>query len=215
MFLTEAEHDTLLAVVLAPDIDPGPPGAGEAPIALDAPEPITLPDLAARIEAATGRTVEIEERPARSTDGTYPLVTPRPRARSPTREHSAAFSISSPRNPGTAGNGAVRRSFSTATGMPNSRRPPRHQPPEEAILGDRPRANTRSLRAVFESWAGAAGWALTWAANATTTRSPPMPGSPGRSWGPWTACWPTPPPGGTLIATAYEANRQLVIEEVP
>ena len=28
--LTEAEHDTVLAVVLAPDIDPGPPGASEA-----------------------------------------------------------------------------------------------------------------------------------------------------------------------------------------
>ena len=62
--LTETEHDTVLAVVLAPDLDPGPPGAAEAPIAMEAPTPITLPDLAARIEAVTGRSIEIEDRPA-------------------------------------------------------------------------------------------------------------------------------------------------------
>ena len=62
----DAGHDTLAAVVLAPELEPGPPGAAEALIRVEAAEPLTLPELAARIAAATGHAVEIEERPSRT-----------------------------------------------------------------------------------------------------------------------------------------------------
>ncbi len=210
--LTQTDHDTLLAVVLAPDVEPGPPGAADAPIVLDVEEPVTLPALAARIEAATGRPVEIEERPARSTDGSHPLQTPLPAAVSHEGTLGELLDLAAARfryRWEWRGQGIVfyrywDAEFAAAIAP---------RPPEEASweidLGEH-----ASLRAVLESWAGDAGWALTWAAGHDYSLA-----ADARFTGTFLAAVDSvladPATRGTLTATAYEANRQLVIEEVP
>lgn len=210
--LTEAEHDTVLAVVLAPDIDPGPPGAAEAAIALDAPEPITLPELAARIEAATGRVIEIEERPARSLGGTFPLVTPPPVPVSyegtlaGLLDHVAAqFRYRWEwRGQAIVFYRYWDAEFTAAT-VP--------LPPVEASW-EIDLDEHASLKAVFESWAGEAGWALTWAAARDYSLAADARFT-GTFLGAVDRVLADPATRGTLTATAYETNRQLVIEEVP
>ena len=210
--LTVADRDTVLAVVLAPDRDPGPPGAGEAPIVMDVPEPITLPDLAARLEAATGRPVEIEERPARSSDGTWPLVTPPPVPVSYEGTLGGLLDLVAAQfryRWEWRGQAIVFYRYWDAEFAANTAPPA----PEEATW-EIVRSEHGSLRAVFESWAGDAGWVLTWAANHDYSLAADARFT-GTFLGAVDSVLADPATRGTLIATAYEANRQLVIEEVP
>ena len=210
--LTETEHDTVLAVVLAPDLDPGPPGAAEAPIAMEAPMPITLPDLAARIEAVTGRSIEIEDRPARSLGGTWPLVTPPPAPVSYDGTLAGLLDLAAAQfryRWEWRGQAIVFYRYWDAEFAANTAPPS----PEEAAW-EIDVAEHASLRAVFESWADDAGWALTWAVPRDYSLA-----ADARFTGTFLSAVDSvltdPATRGTLTATAYEANRQLVIEEVP
>ena len=210
--LTEGPGDTLSAVVLAPEIDPGPPGAAEAPVAITADEPLTLPELAARIEAATGRSVTIEERPSRTgvaaaLDTAPPLaidyegplaglldrMAAGHRYRWEWRHEAIVFY----------------RYWDAEFALLSE---PLHEPAPVIWKIDRERHPT--LKAVLESWAGDAGWSLIWSVGRDYSLAADAIFE-GTFLATVDSVLSDPATSGTLTATAYKANRQLVIEEVP
>ena len=88
-----------------------------------------------------------------------------------------------------------------------TRPPPRHRAFWEI---DRDRHPT--LKAVFESWAGDAGWTLAWTADADFALGADAVFE-GSFLGAVDAVLADPATAARLVATAYRANRQLVIEE--
>ena len=212
--LAPAERDAMGAVVLAPVVAPGPPGAAQSPVAIAVAEPLALPELAARIALLTGRGVEIEERPARSLDpvdsleapppapfeyggtlaGLLDLVAARYRYRWEWRGRHVVFF-----RYWDAEFAAATRPLPLSLG---------------AAVWEIDLDRHQTLRAVLESWANEAGWSLTWSADRDYAL-----GADARFPGTFLAAvdgvLADPATSGTLVATAYRTNRHLVIAEVP
>lgn len=212
--LGPAERDTMRAVVLAPVIAPGPPGADLSPVAFEVAEPLPLPELAARIAHLTGRGIEIEERPARSLDPVISFETPPPAPFEYSGTLAGLLDLVAHRyryrwewrGPHIVFFRYWDAEFATVT-LP----PPL---PSGAPVWEIDLDHHATLRAVLESWADEAGWSLTWSA----ARDYAL-GADARFPGTFLAAvdevLADPATSGTLAATAYRANRHLVIEEVP
>lgn len=207
--IVTGEADTLAAVVLAPDSDPGPPGAAGEIVFVDTGEALALPELSSRPEAATGRRIVIEERPSR-TGATAVLQTAPPQA--------------------IEWDGAVTGLFDHVAARHGYRWEWRGEavvfyrywddefagivPPASVhrAFWEIDRARHPTLKVVLESWAGEAGWTLSWTAQADFAL-----GADARFessfLGAVDAVLADPATSARLVATAYEANRQLVIEE--
>ena len=204
------ESERLAAVVLAPDVDPGPPGADEHMTALVATEPLTLAEAAARLEAHTFIAVEIEERPSR-TGTAHPLAEPEP----------ARFDLSGSLVEIVDRLAALYRhrwewrdttivfyrywdaEFALATAPSPDVRQARWE-----IDTDR----DATLAEVLARWAGEAGWSLVWSAG-TDYRLGADAVFEGSFLGAVDALLADPATHAVLTATAYQANRRLVVEE--
>lgn len=208
--ITAREADTLAAVVLAPVAEPGPPGAAGEIVFVDTGQALTLPETAARLEAATGRRIVIEERPSR-TGVTAVLETAAPQAIEWDGSATGLFDLVA------AGHGyrwewrgeAVvfyrywdDEFLSAVTG----------QSPHHRAWWEIDRDRHPTLKAVFESWAGEAGWTLAWTADADFALGADAVFE-GSFLGAVDAVLADPATAARLVATAYRENRQLVIEE--
>ena len=208
--LATAGTDTLAAVVLAPVADPGPPGAASEIVFVDEVEALTLPETAARLEAATGRSIVIEERPSR-TGITAVLETAAPQAVTWDGSATGLFDHVASRHGYRwewRGEAVVFYRYwdaefaSTAT---------RRQPPRRTFW-EIDRTAHATLRAVLESWAGEAGWSLAWTSEDDFALGADAVFE-GSFLGAVDAVLADPATATRLVATAYQANRQLVIEE--
>ena len=204
------ESERLAAVVLAPDVDPGPPGADEHMTSLAATEPLTLAEAAARLEALTHIAVEIEERPSR-TGIAHSLAEPEP----------ARFDLE----------GSLVEIVDRLAALYGFRWEWRDTTivffrywDEEFALAARPAPDARQARweidtdrdatlaEVLERWSQEAGWSLVWSAGADYSLGADAVFE-GSFLGAVDALLADPATHATLTATAYEANHRLVIEE--
>ena len=207
--IATAEADTMAAVVLAPDPDPGPPGAAGEIVFVDTREALTLPETAPRLEAATGRRIVIEERPSR-TGATAVLETAPPQAILWDGPVTGLFDHVAARHGYRwewRGEAVVFYRYwddEFAGLIPPA---PTHRAFWEI---DRDRHPT--LQAVLESWAIDAGWTLSWTAEADFALGADA-RFEGSFLGAVDAVLADPATSARLVATAYQANRQLVIEE--
>ena len=206
------QGERLAGVVLAPEVEQGPPGAGATPVAIQAETPITLPELAARIEASTGIPVEIEERPSR-TGVSFAL----PAALSQSVTYTGPLgpfldqAAASRRYRWEWRNGAIilyrfwDQEFAAST---------EPGPEERQVRWIIDTSRDASLTEVLERWSGEAGWSLVWSAD-TDYRLGADAVFEGSFLGAVDALLADPVTHATLTATAYQANRRLVIEEAP
>lgn len=202
----------LAAVVLAPQAEPGPPGAAEEEIRIDAAEPLTLPELAARIAAAGGHAVEIEERPSRTGEqASLPAAPPRAVTWSGPLAGlldlaAAAFGYR------WEWRGRVIVFYRYWDAEFASAREPAPEARQVRWVIDI--AEEPTLSAVLGRWAGEAGWSLAWKAPHDYRL-----GADAVIEGPFLAAVDSlladPATASTLTATAYQVNRQLVIKEAP
>ena len=208
--LTTGEGQVLSAVVLAPEVDPGPPGADEHMTALAAPEPLTLAEAAARLEALTLLAVEIEERPSR-TGITHPLGPPAP----------VRFDLSGSLVEIVDRLAALYRyrwewrdttivlyrywdaEFAAAA---------RPVPDVRQARWEIDTARDATLAEVLERWSQEAGWSLVWSAGTDYALGADAVFD-GSFLGAVDALLADPATHATLTATAYQANRRLVVEE--
>ncbi len=200
----------LAAVVLAPQAEPGPPGAAEAEIRIDAAEPLTLPELAVRIAAAGGHAVEIEERPSRTGEqASLPAVTPRRVTWSGPLAGLLDLAAAAYRYRWEwRGEAVVFYRYWDAEFASSTEPGPEARQVRWVIdIAEEP-----TLRAVLDRWAGEAGWSLAWKAPHDYRL-----GADAVIEGPFLSAVDSlladPATASTLTATAYRANRQLVIEE--
>lgn len=209
--LTTGEGQVLSAVVLAPEVDPGPPGADEHMTALAATEPLTLAEAAARLAALTLLAVEVEDRPSR-TGIALSLAAP------PPRRFDLEGSLVEIVDRLAAlygyrwewrGNAIVFYRYWDEEFALSTRPVPELRQARWVIDTDR----DATLAEVLERWAGEAGWSLVWSAS-TDFRPGADAVFDGSFLGAVDALLADPATASTLTATAYRANRRLVIEEV-
>ena len=207
--IATGEADTLAAVVLAPDPEPGPPGAAGEIVFVDTGEALTLPETAPRLQAATGRSIVIEERPSR-TGATAVLQTASPQAVRWDGSVTGLFDHVAARHGyrwewrGTAVVFYRYWDAEFAALLPPA--------PTHRAFWDIDRARHPTLKAVLESWAIDAGWTLAWTAEADFALGADA-RFEGSFLGAVDAVLADPATSARLVATAYQANRQLVIEE--
>ena len=206
-----SDTPALASTQLGPDIAAGPPGGDTATVSLGHPEALRLDDLAARIAAASGHPIVIEERPARSPGGAA-VLDPAPPLRLDFEgrlvdllDHIAAASGYrwTWRNREIVLYRYWDREWQAATNTTASR-------PPDAWEVDRARHD--GLRQVLEAWASAAGWTLDWKAGHDYRL-----GADARFTGDFLEAVDSlladPATRRTLVATAFAVNRHLVIEE--
>lgn len=204
------ESERLAAVVLAPDVDPGPPGTDEHMTSLAAAEPLTLAEAAARLEALTLLAVEIEERPSR-TGIIHPLEAPPP----------VRFDLSGSLVEIVDRLAALYRyrwewrdttivlyrywdaEFAAAA---------RPVPDVRQARWEIDTARDATLAEVLERWSQEAGWSLVWSAGTDYALGADAVFD-GSFLGAVDALLADPATHATLTATAYQANRRLVVEE--
>ena len=207
---TVTESERLAAVVLAPDVDPGPPGADEHMTALAAPEPLTLAEAAARLEALTLLAVEVEDRPSRT--GIHLTLAEPPPQRFDIEGSlveivdrlAALYGYRWEWRDATI----VLYRYWDAEFALSVLPAPEIRQARWIIDTDR----EATLAEVLERWAGEAGWSLVWSAE-TDYRLGADAVFEGSFLGAVDALLADPVTHATLTATAYRANRQLVIEE--
>ena len=207
-----AGQETLAAVVLAPAVETGPPGAADSELRIEAEEPLTLPELAARIAAATGRTLEIEERPSRTgARSSLPVIPPQPVSWNGPLAGLLDLAATTHRYRWEWRGGVIvfyrywDAEFAAAT-EPG----PEVRQARWAILT----SETPTLSAVLGTWADEAGWTLAWSAPQDyAIRADAV--IEGTFLGAVDSLLADPATASTLVATAYEANRHLVIEAAP
>ncbi len=206
------DGERLAAVVLGPDIDPGPPGAAGEIVFVDTGEALTLPELAARMEAASGRRIVIEERPAR-TGVTQTLETAPPLAIAWEGSVTGLFDHAASRHGYRwewRGEAVVFYRYWDAEFAATVA--PRPDVVQARWVIDTDREAT--LAEVLERWAGEAGWSLVWSAE-DDYRLGADAVFEGSFLGAVDALLADPVTHATLTATAYRANRRLVIEQAP
>ncbi len=202
---------TLRATQLGPDIAAGPPGSNDATISLSHGEAVGIDEAAARIAAASGHTVVVEERPARSPGGAA-VLDPAPPVE---LDHEGGLVDLLDRIAVTSGyrwtwqDGTLvfyrywDREWQAATRIPERLRP-------DAFEVDRARHD--SLQQVLDAWASEAGWTLDWKAGHDYRL-----GADARFTGDFLdavdSLLADPATRRSLVATAFAANRHLVIEE--
>lgn len=206
----ETEAGRLAAVVLGPEVDPGPPGADEHMTALAAREPLTIAEAAARLAALTHLATVVEDRPSR-TGVTEILPDPGPqrfdlegslveildklaalyRHRWEWRENGIVFY----------------RYWDSEFAAASE---PSPQVTQARWVVDT--AAEATLAEVLERWAGEADWSLVWSAD-SDYRLGADAVFEGSFLGAVDALLADPVAQATLAATAFPANRQLVIEE--
>ena len=193
-----------------PDVEAGPPGAEEIAITLHQHEPVSLVDLAARIASRSGLRVAIEERPARSEGGGTVLRPAEPQALVfEGRLHNLLDRVAAASGYRWAWRGSDIVFF-------------RYwdvEWPGEVTAGEAlervweiDRTLHDGLRSVLGAWASRAGWSLDWKAGHDYRL-----GADARFSGGFLdavdAVLADPATRRALVATAFEANRHLVIEE--
>ena len=208
----KAEGERLAAVVLAPEVAQGPPGAADAPVAIRASTPITLPELAARIAVATGHGIEIEERPSRTGVRSSLLAVP-PQAVSWDGPLAGLLDLAAAtyryRWEWRGGGIVFYRYWDQEFAAANEPGPEARQ--ARWVIDT---AREATLAEVLERWAGEAGWSLVWrASNDYSLGADAV--FEGSFLGAVDALLADPVTHATLTATAYRANRRLVIEEAP
>lgn len=208
--LATREGDVLAAVVLPPEREPGPPGAAGEIVYVDTQEALTLSELASRMEAATGRRIVIEERPSR-TGITAEL------------ERTAPVAI--------AWDGSVTALFDHVAAAHRYRWEWRGEAVVfyrywdaefAALVAPAPEvrqarwvvdtATEATLAEVLDRWASEADWSLVWSAESDYTLGADAVFE-GSFLGAVDALLADPVTHATLNATAFPANRQLVVEE--
>lgn len=201
----------LASTQLGPDIAAGPPGSGSATVSLNLPESVGLDDLAARIAAASGYDVVIEERPARSKDGSAVLDPVSPlRLDFEGRLVDLLDRIAAASGYRWTWQGRVivfyrywDSEWQAAATTPAA------QPP---VVWEVDRDRHDDLSQVLEAWASAAGWTLDWKA-----RHDYRLGADARFTGDFLEAVDSlladPATRRTLVATAFAVNHHLVIEE--
>ena len=209
--MSDTPATALASTQLGPDIAAGPSGSDTATISLSLPEAVGLDDLAARIAAASGYSVVIEERPARSPGGAAVLDRAPPlRLDFEGRLVDLLDRIASAsgyrwtwRNREIVLYRYWDREWQAAKTTPESR-------PPDAWEVDRDRHD--GLEEVLEAWASAAGWTLDWKAGHDYRL-----GADARFTGDFLEAVDSlladPATRRTLVATAFAVNRHLVIEE--
>lgn len=207
----ETPAAALASTQLGPDIAAGPPGSHGATISLEIPEDVGLDDLAARIAAASGYDIIIEERPARSKSGSAVLGAPPPlhldfegRLVDLLDRIAAASGYRwTWQDRGLVFYRYWDREWQAAT------TPPAAQPP---VAWEVDRDRHDGLEQVLEAWASAAGWTLDWKAGHDYRL-----GADARFTGDFLEAVDSlladPATRRTLVATAFAVNRHLVIEE--
>lgn len=198
----------LAAAQLGPDVPAAPPGGSGVTVSLDHPEPVGLDDVAARIAAASGYAVVIEERPARSPGGAA-VLDPAPPLRLDFEGRLVDLLDR------IAAESGYRWSWRNRAIVLY-----RYWDEEWlAATADRPpgswevdRGRHDGLKDVLEAWASAAGWTLDWKAGHDYRL-----GADARFAGGFLEAVDSlladPATRRTLVATAFAANRHLVIEE--
>jgi len=209
--LSDTPATALASTQLGPDIAAGPPGSNDVTISLDHPEAVGLDDLAARISAASGYAIIIEERPARSPGGAAVLDAAPPLHldfEGRLVDLLDRMAVASGYRWTWQGRVIVLyrywdREWQAATGEPAS------QPPA-AWEVDRNRHD--GLEEVLEAWSSLAGWTLDWKAGHDYRL-----GADARFTGDFLEAVDSlladPATRRSLVATAFAANRHLVIEE--
>ena len=206
------DAEALAAVVLAPQPEPGPPGAAGEIVYVDTGEALTLPELGARMEAATGRRIVIEERPSRTGVATA-LETAAPRAIAWEGSVTGLFDHAAQRHGYRwewRGEAVVFYRYWDAEFAATLE-------PGPDVIQARwviDTATEATLAEVLDRWAGEAGWSLVWSAS-NDYRLGADAVFEGSFLGAVDALLADPVASATLTATAYQANRQLVIEEAP
>lgn len=208
----EAEGERLAAVVLAPEVAQAPRGAAATPVAIRAETPLTLPELAARIAAITGLRIEIEERPSRTgVRSSLPDVPPQAVSWNGPLAGLLDLAAAAHRYRWEWRAGGIvfyrywDEEFATST-------EPGPEVRQARWVIDTSRDAT--LAEILERWAGEAGWTLVWQAGADY-RVGADAVFEGSFLGAVDALLADPITRATLIATAYQANRRLVIGEAP
>ena len=212
--VVELPPPPLAATELAPSGLPLPGELAAKEVALDLAEPAPLPAIAKRIAALAGAPVEIEERPSRIAGGEATLPDP------PALRLAFAGPL-----PGLLDAAAARSGYDWEwrdgaivfyRHRDFEQRAP--QPRLEAEPG--PRAGSwivvrklhPTLRDVLESWAARAGWSVIWKpARAYAVGADAA--FDGRFLEAVDLLLSAPATRRSLVATAYEANRHLVIED--
>ena len=201
---------TLASTQLGPEVGAGPRGSDTATISLNHPHAVALDELAARIAAASGHMVVIEERPARSPggavtlDGAPPLsvhfegrlidlldrIAAQSGYRWTWRDHTIVFY----------------RYWDTEW---QAATPPASSVP---ALWEVDRDRHDGLSDVMDAWAAAAGWTLEWKAGHDYRL-----GADARFAGSFLEAVDSllgdPATRRVLTATAFPINRHLVIDE--
>ena len=206
------QGERLVAVVLGPAVDPGPPGADEHVTSLAASEPLTLPEAAARLAALTFMAVEVEDRPSR-TGIVHPLATPAPQRfdlKGSLVEILDRLAALYRYRWEWRGNTVVFYRYADAEFAASTEPGPEERQVRWIIDTDR----DASLAEVLERWSGEAGWSLVWSSD-TDYRLGADAVFEGSFLGAVDALLADPVTHATLTATAYQANRRLVIEEAP
>ena len=206
------EDGRLAAVVLGPAVDPGPPGAEEHMTALAATEPLTITEAASRLAALTLMAVEVEDRPSR-TGIAHPLETPAPRRfdlEGSLVEIVDRLAALYRHRWEWRANTIVFYRYADAEFAFIS------EPGPEVVQARWVIDTTAeaTLAEVLDRWAGEAGWSLVWSAS-NDYRLGADAVFEGSFLGAVDALLADPVTHATLTATAYRANRQLVIEEAP
>ena len=209
--MSDVPTTALASTEIGPDIAAGPPGSDTAIIRLSLPEAVDLSDLAPRIAAASSYALVIEERPARSPGGAAVLDSAPPlRLDYEGRliDLLDRIAVASGyrwtwRNREIVFYRYWDREWQASTTTPESR-------PPDAWEVDRARHD--GLQEVLEAWAFAAGWTLDWKAGHDYRL-----GADARFTGDFLEAVDSlladPATRRALVATAFEVNRHLVIEE--
>ncbi len=199
----EALTSVLEATQLGPAVEAGPPRAGDEVVAFAAARPLAFGDLAGRIARAIGREVVVEERPARSAGSAMALPPAPPLA----LVHEGPLGDLLDRVAAESGYRWTWRGRDIVFYRYWDRE--WHLPPG---AWDVDRSRHRTLKGVLEAWAGEAGWSLDWKAGHDYA-----PAADARFQGSFLeavdALLADPATRRTLVATAFEANRHLVVEE--
>ena len=212
--VVELPPPPLAAVELAPSGPPLPKELAAREVALELAEPVSFSSAAARIAALAGVRVEVEERPARVAGGEAALSDP------PALRLSFAGPL-----PGLLDAAAARSGYDWEwrggaivfyRHRDVEQRGPRSRVGDEPGLRAGPWTVVRklhpTLRGVLESWAARAGWSVVW----KPARSYAV-GADAAFEGRFLEAVDLLLSGSatrrSLVATAYRANRHLVIED--
>ena len=212
--VVELPPPPLAATELAPSGLPLPGELAAKEVALDLAEPAPLPAIAKRIAALAGAPVEIEERPSRIAGGEAALPDP------PALRLAFAGPL-----PGLLDAAAARSGYDWewrdgAIVFYRHRDFEQRGPRSRADAEPGPRAGSwivvrklhPTLRDVLESWAARAGWSVIWKpARAYAVGADAA--FDGRFLEAVDLLLSAPATRRSLVATAYEANRHLVIED--